>query len=55
MEDEFKDSMRPALLVRKNFLALRDNFRRIVDPPMWPSDSKGVFFIDTLCFLSGSS
>ncbi|XP_010539611.1 PREDICTED: 28S ribosomal protein S29, mitochondrial-like isoform X1 [Tarenaya hassleriana] len=41
MVEEFKESMRPALLVRKSFLALRDNFRRIVDPPMWPSDSKG--------------
>ncbi|CAN8312336.1 unnamed protein product [Cochlearia groenlandica] len=40
--DEFRESWRPSLLVRKSFLALRDNFRRIADPPMWPSDSKGV-------------
>ncbi|CAH2037287.1 unnamed protein product [Thlaspi arvense] len=44
IEDEFKESWRPALLVRKNFLALRDNFRRIADPPMWPSEGKGAFF-----------
>ncbi|XP_074279540.1 uncharacterized protein LOC141604887 [Silene latifolia] len=37
MLEEFKDSMRPALLVRKSFLDLRDNFRRIVDPPSWSS------------------
>ncbi|XP_038992704.1 LOW QUALITY PROTEIN: 28S ribosomal protein S29, mitochondrial-like [Hibiscus syriacus] len=40
MEMEFKESMRPALLVRQSFLDLRDNFRRIVDPPMWPSHAK---------------
>ncbi|GMI88864.1 hypothetical protein like AT1G16870 [Hibiscus trionum] len=40
MEMEFKESMRPALLVRQSFLDLRDNFRRIVDPPMWPSNAK---------------
>ncbi|CAI9107099.1 OLC1v1006385C1 [Oldenlandia corymbosa var. corymbosa] len=34
MEKEFEDSMRPALLVRQSFLDLRDNFGRIVDPPM---------------------
>lgn len=50
IEDEFKESWRPALLVRKSFLALRDNFRRIADPPMWPSDSKGVFFVHPLIF-----
>ncbi|GAB2214675.1 hypothetical protein Droror1_Dr00019035 [Drosera rotundifolia] len=37
MQKEFDDSLRTALLVRKSFLDLRDNFRRIVDPPMWPS------------------
>ncbi|CAL9215274.1 unnamed protein product [Arabidopsis halleri] len=42
IEDEFNESWRPALLVRKSFLALRDNFSRIADPPMWPSDGKGV-------------
>ncbi|KAL0723677.1 hypothetical protein Bca4012_038276 [Brassica carinata] len=42
IEDEFKESWRPALLVRKSFLDLRDNFRRIADPPMWPSEGKGV-------------
>ncbi|KAJ0257186.1 Mitochondrial 28S ribosomal protein S29-like protein [Hirschfeldia incana] len=41
IEDEFKESWRPALLVRKSFLDLRDNFRRIADPPMWPSEGKG--------------
>lgn len=40
MELEFKDSMRPSLLVRQSFLDLRDNFRRIVDPPTWSTDSK---------------
>lgn len=44
MELEFKDSMRPSLLVRQSFLDLRDNFRRIVDPPTWSTDSKGVFW-----------
>lgn len=40
MVTEFKESMRPALLVRQSFLDLRDNFRRIVDPPMWSSNAK---------------
>lgn len=51
IEDEFNESWRPALLVRKSFLALRDNFRRIADPPMWPSDGKGDFFVDPFCPL----
>ncbi|KAK2386648.1 28S ribosomal protein S29, mitochondrial [Trifolium repens] len=42
MSKEFQDSMRTALLVRQSFLDLRDNFRRVVDPPMWSSHSKGV-------------
>ncbi|KAL3517992.1 hypothetical protein ACH5RR_020581 [Cinchona calisaya] len=29
--------MRHALLIRQSFLDLRDNFRRIVDPPMYPT------------------
>lgn len=42
MVTEFKESMRSALLVRQSFLDLRDNFRRIVDPPLRSSDGKGV-------------
>ena len=34
MVKEFEDSMRSALLVRQNFLDLRDNFRRVVDPSL---------------------
>lgn len=34
MKREFKETRRSALLVRQNFLDLRDNFRRIVDPPL---------------------
>uniref|UniRef100_A0A2P2JPN9 Small ribosomal subunit protein mS29 n=1 Tax=Rhizophora mucronata TaxID=61149 RepID=A0A2P2JPN9_RHIMU len=41
---EFEESMRSSLLVRKSFLDLRDNFRRIVDPPLRSSDGKGVIF-----------
>ncbi|GAV58653.1 DAP3 domain-containing protein [Cephalotus follicularis] len=41
MVTEFKESMRPALLVRQSFLDLRDNFSRIVDPPLSSSDGKG--------------
>lgn len=37
MEKEFEESLRHALLIRQNFLDLRDNFRRIVDPLMYPS------------------
>lgn len=33
MLKEFEDSKRDALLVRQSFLDLRDNYRRIVDPP----------------------
>ncbi|XWS71916.1 hypothetical protein CRYUN_Cryun03dG0179500 [Craigia yunnanensis] len=40
MVTEFKESMRTALLVRQSFLDLRDNFRRIVDPPKWSSHTK---------------
>ncbi|TKY47221.1 28S ribosomal protein S29 [Spatholobus suberectus] len=42
MVNEFQDSMRTALLVRRSFLNLRDNFRHVVDPPMWSSNGKGV-------------
>ncbi|KAF8402539.1 hypothetical protein HHK36_010624 [Tetracentron sinense] len=41
MVKEFEESRRIALLVRQSFLDLRDNFRRIVDPPLWSSDGKG--------------
>jgi len=41
MLKEFEDSKRSALLIRQSFLDLRDNFRRIVDPPTWSSDTKG--------------
>ena len=33
MMQEFGETRRWALLVRENFIDLRDNFRRIVDPP----------------------
>lgn len=49
MVKEFEDSMRTALLVRQSFLDLRDNFRRVVDPPMWPSNGKGVDLMQFLC------
>ncbi|XP_020211357.1 28S ribosomal protein S29, mitochondrial [Cajanus cajan] len=42
MVNEFQDSMRTALIVRQSFLDLRDNFRRVIDPPMWSSNAKGV-------------
>ncbi|KAK6927167.1 Ribosomal protein S23/S29, mitochondrial [Dillenia turbinata] len=42
MVKEFVESRRHALLVRHSFLDLRDNFRRIVDPPLRSSDGKGV-------------
>ncbi|KAJ9565249.1 LOW QUALITY PROTEIN: hypothetical protein OSB04_001215 [Centaurea solstitialis] len=42
MVKEFDESMRDALLVRHSFLDLRDNFRRIVDPPSQSSNSKGL-------------
>ncbi|KAK9154062.1 hypothetical protein Sjap_001542 [Stephania japonica] len=41
MKKEFEDSMTSALLVRQSFLDLRDNFRRVVDPPLRSSDGKG--------------
>ncbi|KAI4368930.1 hypothetical protein MLD38_017431 [Melastoma candidum] len=37
LEEEFQESLRSAVLVRQGFLDLRDNFRRIVDPPLYPS------------------
>ncbi|GAB2235093.1 hypothetical protein Droror1_Dr00004375 [Drosera rotundifolia] len=40
MLKEFDDSLRTALLVRKSFLDLRDNFSRIVDPPTWSLNTK---------------
>ncbi|XP_021716790.1 uncharacterized protein LOC110684663 [Chenopodium quinoa] len=39
MLKEFEDTKRCALLVRQSFLDLRDNFRRIVDPPTWSSSA----------------
>ncbi|THG02636.1 hypothetical protein TEA_020747 [Camellia sinensis var. sinensis] len=41
MVKEFEESKRSALLIRQCFLDLRDNFRRIVDPPLQSSDGKG--------------
>ncbi|KAF7816194.1 28S ribosomal protein S29, mitochondrial [Senna tora] len=41
MVKEFEDSLRTSLLVRRSFLDLRDNFRRVVDPTILPSKSKG--------------
>lgn len=41
MTKEFEESLRNALLIRQSFLDLRDNFRWIVDPPMY-SDGKGA-------------
>lgn len=37
MIKEFEESMRHALLIRQSFLDLRDNYRRIIDPLMYPS------------------
>lgn len=34
MTKEFDETKRRALLVRHSFLELRDNFRRVVDPPL---------------------
>lgn len=42
MLKEFEDSKRNALLIRQSFLDLRDNFRRIVDPPLQSSNGKGA-------------
>lgn len=42
MVKEFDESMRSALLVRQSFIDLRDNFRRIADPPLWLPNSKGL-------------
>ncbi|CAN1332240.1 28S ribosomal protein S29, mitochondrial [Linum perenne] len=39
MATEFEESMRESLIVRQSFLDLRDNFKRIVDPPL---DAKGI-------------
>ncbi|KAF9593614.1 hypothetical protein IFM89_024265 [Coptis chinensis] len=41
MTKEFDEVKRNGLLVRQSFLDLRDNFRRIVDPPLKTSDGKG--------------
>ncbi|XP_062086703.1 uncharacterized protein LOC133792776 [Humulus lupulus] len=42
MVKEFEDSMRTAVLVRQSFLDLRDNFRRLVDPPLSLPSSKDI-------------
>lgn len=49
MVKEFEEAMQSAVLVRQSFLDLRDNFRRIVDPPLSSARSKGMFFFD--CFV----
>ncbi|KAB1225714.1 28S ribosomal protein S29, mitochondrial [Morella rubra] len=41
MVKEFEDSLRPSLLVRQSFLDIRDNFRRVVDPPLRFTGDKG--------------
>lgn len=48
MLTEFKESLRHALLVRQSFLDLRDNFRRVVDPPL--QSTNGKLFICLLIF-----
>lgn len=59
MVKEFEESKRTALLVRRSFLDLRDNFRRIVDPPLQSFDAKGMVSplhcIYLLCLFSLSS
>lgn len=45
MVNEFEESKRNALLVRHSFLDLRDNFRRIVDPPLQSFNGKGAGFL----------
>lgn len=42
MVNEFEESKRNSLLVRQSFLDLRDNFRRIVDPPLQSFNGKGL-------------
>lgn len=42
MVTEFEESMRPALLIRQSFLDLRDNYKRIVDPLMYPTTKSTV-------------
>lgn len=46
MVREFEEAMQSAVLVRRSFLDLRDNFRRVVDPPLGSASSKGVCFFD---------
>ena len=41
MMKEFQETRRCAVMVRKSFLDLRDNFRRIVDPAV-TANLKGV-------------
>ncbi|XP_004294756.1 PREDICTED: 28S ribosomal protein S29, mitochondrial [Fragaria vesca subsp. vesca] len=41
MVREFEEAMQSAVLVRRSFLDLRDNFRRVVDPPLGSASSKG--------------
>ncbi|KAI3839939.1 hypothetical protein MKX03_020427 [Papaver bracteatum] len=40
MAKEFEESKRTALLIRQSFLDLRDNYRRIVDPPLQSSGDR---------------
>ncbi|KAL5580603.1 hypothetical protein UlMin_013045 [Ulmus minor] len=42
MMKEFEESMRSAVLVRQSFIDLRDNFRRVVDPPLSLPKSKDI-------------
>lgn len=42
MVKEFETSMQSALLIRRSFLDLRDNFRRVVDPPLPSVARKGL-------------
>ncbi|XP_077218595.1 mitochondrial 28S ribosomal protein S29-like protein [Tasmannia lanceolata] len=41
MTKEFEETKRSALLIRQSYLELRDNFRRVVDPPLHVN-SKGL-------------
>ncbi|XP_071737987.1 uncharacterized protein [Rutidosis leptorrhynchoides] len=53
MVKEFDETMRDALLVRHSFLDLRDNFRRIVDPPLQSFNNKGSSTVQKQIVLDG--
>lgn len=49
MVKEFEESYRSALLVRENFIDLRENFKRAADPSLVVNSKGALFYKQFVC------